>query len=72
MTEQPTFADLEYQHKKATDPSGGVSEANRLPYSLGEVGGAHPAPLLLRLSGVVGLTPCRRCFGSTSSSSATT
>ena len=46
MTEQATFADLEYQHKRRQTRREVFSEANRLPYSLGEVGGAHPAPLL--------------------------
>ena len=54
MTEQPTFADLEYQAQEATDPSGGVSEADSLiPWErLEEPSG----PTTLRLSGVVGLT----------------
>ena len=41
MTDQPTFADLEYRHK-----SRGLSGADGMSDTLGDVGGAHPAPLL--------------------------
>ena len=46
MTDQPTFADLEYQHKKRQTSREVFLKRIDTLISLGEVGGAHPVALL--------------------------
>ena len=41
MKEQPSFAELDYQHKRRPDPAGGVSGAAGILDSLAEAGKSH-------------------------------
>ena len=48
MTEQPTFADLEYQHKKRQTRREVFLKRIDSLFALAKVGGAHPASALGR------------------------